>query len=67
MPNEALSEDSVDILRGPTWEIYNARPDGGAGERVRTEYNAWKGNLDPGNYFVTVTVKAGERTEVTVP
>ena len=37
VPTAALSEDSEDISRGQAWEIHTARPDGSAGEHLRTE------------------------------
>ena len=37
---------------GQAWEIYRKAPDGSRGERVTTEYNAYKGALEPGDYIV---------------
>lgn len=37
---------------GQTWRIYEARPDGSRGVSVATEYDAYKGNLEPGDYVV---------------
>ncbi len=37
---------------GQAWEIYKAAADGSKGERVGTEYNAYKGTLEPGDYIV---------------
>src|SRR5690606_17980980 len=34
------------------WYIFKALPDGSEGERIRVEYNDWKGNLEPGNYVI---------------
>ena len=37
---------------GNAWEIFRANPDGGHGELVTTEYNNYKGSLEPGDYIV---------------
>ncbi|PWK65340.1 VWA domain-containing protein [Aminobacter sp. AP02] len=41
---------------GNAWEIYKAGADGTKGERVTTEYNNYKGSLEPGNYIVRATL-----------
>lgn len=43
------------------YEIFRADSAGGKGDRVTGEYNAYKGNLEPGDYIVT-----GRSGEVTV-
>lgn len=63
VPTVALSEDTDDITTGQTWEIHKALPDGSKGERVRTEYNSWKGNLEPGNYVVTAKYGRASTTQ----
>lgn len=37
---------------GNAWEIYKAKADGGRGELLSTEYGAYKGSLEPGDYVV---------------
>ena len=37
---------------GNAWEIFKAQPDGSRGDPVSIEYNAYKGNLAPGDYIV---------------
>jgi Ca-activated chloride channel homolog len=37
---------------GQAWEIYAVEADGSKGERLATEYNAYKGTLEPGDYIV---------------
>ena len=41
---------------GNAWEIYAANADGTRGERVATEYNDYKGSLEPGDYIVRATL-----------
>jgi len=59
---------------GNAYEIYKAQADGSKGERVTTEYNNFKGNLEPGTYVVramldvaaveqTVTIEAGKAVQ----
>lgn len=45
-------EDSTDVL----WDIYAVNPDGSKGERVTTEYNAFKGFIEPGSYRLVTTL-----------
>lgn len=35
-----------------TYVISKTKPDGTAGDHVSTEYGAWKGNLEPGDYII---------------
>lgn len=56
---------------GTVWNFYKKNPDGSKGERVTTEYDAWKGNVEPGDYILegqlgqakaeqSITVKADQ-------
>ncbi len=64
VPTLALSEDTDDLGdRGQTWTIYKALPDNSRGDRVTTEYNAWKGNLEPGNYIVSAKLGSAETVQ----
>lgn len=56
---------------GIAWEIYRRAADGSAGEHVTTDYDGYKGTLEPGSYVVRarlgevrvdqqLTVEAGE-------
>lgn len=40
------------------WEVYSSKADGTAGERVTTEYNDYRGNLEPGDYVVKAILDA---------
>jgi Ca-activated chloride channel family protein len=74
-PTLALSEDSPDLGNDTqSWTFFTVNPDGSRGSRVRTEYNAWKGNLEPGDYIVVaglgraeteqrVTIEAGKTAD----
>lgn len=60
-PTLALSEDSPDLGDdSQSWTFYTVNPDGSRGSRVRTEYNAWKGNLEPGDYIVVAALGRAE-------
>jgi Ca-activated chloride channel family protein len=37
---------------GQVFEIYKPDASGAKGERVTTEYNAWRGKLEPGDYII---------------
>lgn len=64
VPTLALSEDTDDLGdQGQTWTIYKALPDGSRGDRMRTEYHAWKGNLEPGNYVVSAKLGSAETVQ----
>ncbi|WP_353642441.1 VWA domain-containing protein [Mesorhizobium sp. WSM2239] len=41
---------------GNAYEIYAVKADGTKGERVATEYNNYKGSLEPGDYIVRATL-----------
>jgi Ca-activated chloride channel family protein len=61
-PTVIMAEGGDAVTDGNAWEIYKAQADGSAGENVTTEYGAYKGSLDPGDYVVRATL--GEaRTE----
>jgi len=73
VPTVALSEDSDDLGSdgGNVYEVYRVGSDGGRGEYVSTDYNRWRGNLDPGEYIIVakldhaqseqkVTIEAGQ-------
>ncbi|TWG63471.1 MULTISPECIES: VWA domain-containing protein [unclassified Aminobacter] len=64
VPTVALSEDTDDLKDGPTWELYKAQPDGSAGERITTQFNDWKTNLEPGNYVLRVRYGHAESTQL---
>lgn len=63
VPTVALAEDTEDLTQGQTWEIHKARSDGTPGERVMTQYNDWKGNLEPGDYIVSVSYGRATTTQ----
>ncbi|NGO54134.1 vWA domain-containing protein [Allomesorhizobium camelthorni] len=41
---------------GNAYEIYTVKVDGAKGDRVATEYNNYKGSLEPGDYIVRATL-----------
>lgn len=41
---------------GNTYEIHAAKADGSKGERIATEYDDYKGSLEPGDYIVRATL-----------
>ena len=47
-----LAEGGDPVTDGNAWEIFKAKSDGSRGEYVATEYDAYKGNLEPGDYIV---------------
>lgn len=51
----AESQPALDEA-GNAYEIYAANADGAKGERVATEYNNYKGSLEPGDYVVRATI-----------
>jgi Ca-activated chloride channel family protein len=64
-PTLALSEDTDDLGdAGQSWHIFKALPDGGEGERVRTEYNEWTGHLEPGKYLVKAELGRASTTQL---
>ncbi|RWO51349.1 VWA domain-containing protein [Mesorhizobium sp.] len=71
IPAVVLAEGSDLVTDGNSWEIHQANSDGTRGEYVATEYGAYKGNLEPGDYAVVarhgeasteqkITVEAGQ-------
>ncbi|UCI07270.1 vWA domain-containing protein [Mesorhizobium sp. B1-1-8] len=55
MPSVVLAEGGDPVTDGNAWEIYTAKPDGTRGDSVTTEYGAYKGNLEPGDYVVVAS------------
>jgi len=54
IPEVVLAEGSPALKDdGQVFEVYKADASGAKGERVTTEYNAWRGNLEPGDYVIT--------------
>ena len=52
---------------GNVWEIYKIYSDGTQGDRVTTEYNRYKGKLEPGEYIVKAMLGAAStQQKVTV-
>ncbi|MFD2055139.1 VWA domain-containing protein [Mesorhizobium calcicola] len=51
-PTVVMAEGGEPITDGNAWEIYKANSDGSRGDSVTTEYGAYSGNLDPGDYIV---------------
>lgn len=49
---ESLGDDV-----SPTWQLFAAKPNGGKGEQLATEYGSdWKTSLEPGNYVLAVSL-----------
>jgi Ca-activated chloride channel family protein len=62
-PGVAKPNDSTDIV----WEIHSINADNSLGDRLDTQYNAYKGYLEPGNYrLITTLGKATASTDITV-
>lgn len=60
-PTMALSEDSPDLGDdGQSWAFFSVNPDGSRGSHLRTEYHAWKGDLEPGDYIVVASLGRAE-------
>lgn len=55
-PGIAKPEDNSQI----SWELYAINPDGTTGERVTTEYNDFKGFIEPGTYRLITTLDAAQ-------
>jgi Ca-activated chloride channel family protein len=51
-PTVVMAEGGEPITDGNAWEIYKAKSDGTRGDYISTEYGAYKGNLEPGDYIV---------------
>jgi Ca-activated chloride channel family protein len=57
MPSVAMAQGGPPLTdAGPSYEIYRANADGGAGERVGIEFSPYKGSLPPGDYVVRATL-----------
>lgn len=54
-PIAVLAESGDPVTDGNAWEIYKAKPDGTRGDYLSTEYGAYKGNLEPGDYIVVAS------------
>jgi Ca-activated chloride channel homolog len=62
-PGVAKPEDGSDIV----WEIYPIQADGSLGALLTTEYNAYQGYLEPGQYrLITKLENASVSTDITV-
>ncbi|MBX3566412.1 MAG: VWA domain-containing protein [Rhizobiaceae bacterium] len=72
-PTVKLSADGplLDDGAGNVWVVYRPGQDGERGEYVMTDYNRWKGKLEPGDYVLVaeygqakaeqpITIRAGE-------
>ncbi|MER8830480.1 VWA domain-containing protein [Mesorhizobium sp. M0938] len=62
MPTVVLAEGGDPVTDGNSWEIYKANSDGTRGDYLTTEYGAYKGNLEPGDYIVVARLSEA-RTE----
>ncbi len=53
-PKAVLAEGGPEIERsnGIGWDLYRANADGSDGEQVASQYNAWKGLIEPGDYIL---------------
>jgi len=61
MPALVLGEGGEAIGdAGQSWVIHEARPDGGRGDYVTTEYGRYRGRLAPGDYVVTAKLGRAE-------
>ncbi|MBX3531715.1 MAG: VWA domain-containing protein [Rhizobiaceae bacterium] len=62
IPSTALSETRpVQTGDGDVvYVVYKINPDGSRGEYVSTDYNDWKGNLEPGDYIITSRIDHAE-------
>ncbi|KQZ15673.1 hypothetical protein ASD44_17670 [Mesorhizobium sp. Root554] len=52
LPTTVFSAGGDPVTDGNAYEIYKAKDDGSQGEYLTTEYGAYKGDLDPGDYLV---------------
>ncbi|MCV3205531.1 VWA domain-containing protein [Mesorhizobium sp. YC-39] len=55
-PTVVLAEGGDPLTDGNAWEIYKAMADGTRGDSIATEYGAYKGNLEPGDYIVVARI-----------
>lgn len=60
MPTVVMAEGGDPIVSGNAWEIYKAGSDGSRGDSVSTEYDAYKGNLEAGDYVVVARLGEAE-------
>jgi len=52
-PSMALAETTPDLADdGQSYTFLLANPDGSRGSHFRTEYNKWRGNIEPGRYVL---------------
>jgi Ca-activated chloride channel homolog len=56
MPTVSLAEGGPEIKDRVAWDIFKAASDGSRGDAVRTEYNEYKGSLEPGDYVVIARI-----------
>jgi Ca-activated chloride channel homolog len=56
VPTVSLAEGGQDIKERVAWDIFKAAADGSRGEAMRTEYNEFKGSLEPGDYVVIARI-----------
>lgn len=67
IPAVVLAEGGDPVTDGNSWEIYKATSDGTRGDYVTTEYGAYKGNLEPGDYMIVARYgEAGTEQKITV-
>ncbi len=57
-PGIAKPEDNAQV----SWELYAINPDGTTGERFTTEYNDFKGYIEPGLYRLITTLDTAQAT-----
>lgn len=62
-PGIAKPDDGTDIV----WSVFALNPDGTMGERIVTDYNAFKGFIEPGTYrLVTELGAARHESDITL-
>lgn len=57
-PGVGIPDDSADVV----WEIHAVNSDGSTGERLTTEYNDYKGFVEPGTYRLITILGTVENT-----
>jgi Ca-activated chloride channel homolog len=55
-PGVPIPEDNTDVV----WEVYTIQADGARGERITTEYNDYKGFIEPGTYILVAKLDTVE-------
>jgi Ca-activated chloride channel homolog len=62
VPTVALSEDSDDLGAdaGNIYIVHTVGADGQRGEYLSTDYNRWRGNLEPGDYIIVAKLDHAE-------